>query len=63
MVITYYEKGHSKRSIADKFNIQPKQLRDWLKNKEKLLRTTPYTQKLTTDAHPKYPLLKNELFE
>ena len=59
MVITYYKKGHSKHSIADKFNIQPKQLRDWLKNKEKLLRTAPYTQKLTIGAYPKYPLLEN----
>ena len=24
MVITYYEKGHSKRSTANKFNIQSK---------------------------------------
>ena len=63
MVITYYEKDHSKRSTTDKFNIQLKQLWDWLKNKEKLLRTAPYTQKLTTGAHSKYPLLENELFE
>ena len=34
MVITYHEKGHSKRSTAEKFNIQPKQLREWLNNKE-----------------------------
>ena len=34
-----------------------------MKNKEKLLRTAPYTQKLTTGAYPKYPLLENELFE
>ena len=43
MIITYYEKGHSKRSTADKFGIQPKQLRDWLNNKEKLMRVAPYT--------------------
>ena len=28
MIITYHEKGHSKRSTADKFGIEPKQLCD-----------------------------------
>jgi hypothetical protein len=28
MVIGYYEQGHSKRSTADKFEIEPKQLRE-----------------------------------
>ena len=42
MVITYHEKGHSKRSTAEKFNIQPKQLREWLNNKEQLLKTAPH---------------------
>jgi len=38
MIITYFEKGHSKRSTANKFGITLKQLREWLSNKEKLLR-------------------------
>ena len=63
MIITYYEKGHSKRSTADKFGIQPKQLRDWLNNKEKLMRVAPYTQRLNIGARPKYPLLEAELIE
>ena len=46
MIITYYEKGHSKHSTADKFGIQLKQLRDWLNNKEKLMRVAPYTQRI-----------------
>jgi len=50
MIITYYEKGHSKRSTADKFGIQLKQLRDWLNNKEKLMRVAPYIQRLNIDA-------------
>ncbi|EXX62284.1 hypothetical protein RirG_163200 [Rhizophagus irregularis DAOM 197198w] len=57
MVITYYERGHSKRSTADKFNIEPKQLREWISNKERLLKAVPYIQKLTTGARPKYPQL------
>ena len=63
MIITYYEKGHSKRSTADKFGIQLKQLRDWLNNKEKLMRVAPYTQRLNIGARPKYPLLEAELIE
>jgi len=63
MIITYYEKGHSKRSTADKFGIQPKQLRDWLNNKEKLMRVAPYTQRLNIGARLKYPLLEAELIE
>ena len=63
MVITYYEQGHSKRSTADKFNIEPKQLREWISNKEHLLKAAPYIQKLTTGARPKYPQLEVELME
>src|ERR1044072_4736572 len=63
MVIAYHEQGHSKRSTADKFEIEPKQLRDWLKNKEKLMRVAPYTQKLVLGAWPKYPQLETELME
>src|SRR5262249_31044255 len=61
MIIAYYEKWHSKRSTANKFGIEPKQLRDWLNNKEKLLSTAPYVQKLNTGARPKFPLLEEEL--
>ena len=28
MIIAYYEQGHSKRETANKFEIEPKQLRD-----------------------------------
>jgi transposase-like protein len=46
MVIAYYEQGHSKRSIADKFEIEPKQLREWLRNKDQLMKVAPHIQKL-----------------
>ena len=46
MIIAYYEQGHSKRETANKFEIEPKQLRDWLQNKDKLMKVTPYIQKL-----------------
>ena len=61
MIIKYHENGHSKRQTADKFSIEPKQLREWIKNKEKLLNAAPYTQRLNMGARPKYPLLEDEL--
>ena len=63
MIIIYFEKGHSKWSTANKFEITPKQLREWLGNKEKLLCVAPYIQKLNIGARPKYPLLEAELLE
>src|SRR4051794_3779914 len=63
MIIKYQERGHSKRFTADKFKIEPKQLHEWIKNKEKLLNAAPYTQRLNTGARPKYSHLEEELIE
>ena len=63
MIITYHENGHSKRSTVDKFGIEPKQLRDWINNKEKLISVAPYVQKLNTGARPKFPHIEDELIE
>ncbi|RGB43706.1 hypothetical protein C1646_749501 [Rhizophagus diaphanus] len=46
MIIAYYEQGHSKQSTADKFEIEPIQLREWLRNKDQLMKVAPYVQKL-----------------
>ncbi|RIA89221.1 hypothetical protein C1645_825179 [Glomus cerebriforme] len=43
IVIVYYEQGHSKRSTADKFEVESKQLHDWLKHKEQLMKTKACT--------------------
>src|SRR5215475_441160 len=63
MIISYYEQGHSKRATANKFEIEPKQLRDWLKNKDQLMKVAPYIQKLTPGSRPKYPELETELLD
>ena len=63
MIIAYYEQGHSKRETANKFEIEPKQLRDWLQNKDKLMKVAPYIQKLTSGSHLKYPELETELLD
>jgi hypothetical protein len=53
MIIIYHENDHSKRSIANKYGIEPK----------KLSNAAPYTRRLNTGASPKYPHLENELLE
>ena len=49
--------------MANKFEIEPKQLRDWLQNKDKLMKVAPYIQKLTPGSRPKYPELETELLD
>jgi hypothetical protein len=63
MVIAYHEQGHSKRATANKFEIEPKQVREWIASKERLMKVSPYVQKLAPGARPKYPQLEVELFE
>ena len=61
MIIAYYEQDYSKREMANKFEIEPKQLRDWLQNKDKLMKVAPYIQKLISGSRLKYPELETEL--
>jgi transposase-like protein len=44
MVVFYNENGHSVRATASKYNIEPKQVRDWKKKKSALMRAAPYVQ-------------------
>src|SRR5436189_254894 len=62
-IITYYERGHSKKMTANKFNIETKQLRDWLSKKEQLLKAQPGLKRLNRGASPKYPSLEVVLVE
>lgn len=63
MIIAYYGRGHSKHATVNKFEIEPKQLREWLKNKEQLIRVAPYIQKLVPRSRPKYSELETELID
>ena len=55
MVVHYLENnGRNKRGTAKRFNIQPKQVRDWNNNKGKLLATTPHVAKFHPDKSAKY---------
>jgi len=57
----YHENGHSKNKTAAKFNIQTKQLRDWISKKPQLLNVQPGLKRLNRGACPKYPALETAL--
>jgi transposase len=63
VAIMYYEKGHSKNKTASKFNIETKQLRDWLSKKDQLLKAQPGIKRLNKGKPPKYPALEVALVE
>ena len=64
-IVTFFERDPqaSKRNVAAKFNIEPKQLRDWLKKKNQLLLAKPHIKKLTVGAKPLYLILEVELIK
>ena len=55
--------GGNKRGTAREFNIKPKQVRDWSKNKAKLLAIVSHVIKIHPGKSVKYPSLENDLFE
>ena len=57
----YHEKGNSKNKTARKYNIQTKQLRDWVSKKPQLLKAQPGLKRLNRGSSPKYPILKTAL--
>jgi transposase-like protein len=60
-IIMYHENGHSKNKTALKYNIQTKQLRDWISKKPKLLKAQPGVKRLNRGASPKFPALETAL--
>ena len=57
-IILYQEKVCSVRSAANKFNIEPKQVRDWKKKKEILMKMRPHIKHLGVGQKAKYPELE-----
>ncbi|CAG8746310.1 8859_t:CDS:1, partial [Racocetra fulgida] len=52
-IITYLEENEiSIKEVSKKFNIQPNQLRDWIHNKEMLIKASPNTFKLHNRCLP-----------
>ena len=63
MVIHYFENNkRNVRGTSKKFDIQPKQVRDWVKKKEALLVAAPHVAKLHPGKPAKYPKLEDDLF-
>ncbi|GES86898.1 pogo transposable element with KRAB domain [Rhizophagus clarus] len=63
MIVHYFENNNRNvRGTAKKFNIQPKQLRDWSNKKGTLLTTAPHVAKLHLGKPAKYPKLEDDLF-
>ncbi len=62
-VVMYHEKGHSKNKTAAKFNIEPKQVRDWVSKKEQFMKAQPSLKRLNKGKPPKYPILEAALVE
>lgn len=63
MVVNFFENNNRNvRGMAKKFNIEPKQVRDWTKKKEKMLATAPHVVKIHPGKLPKYPNLEDNLF-
>src|SRR5438132_7885433 len=61
-IIDYYEKNkNSINETSKKFNIQPKQLREWINKKNKLIKASPKLFKLHQGKPPKYPQLEKTL--
>jgi len=62
MVVNFFENNGNVCGMAKKFNIEPKQVRDWIKKKEKMLEMVSYVAKIHPGKLPKYPNLENNLF-
>jgi transposase len=62
-VIMYHEKGNSKNKTAARFNIQTKQVRDWVNKKDQLLKAQPGLKRLNKGRPPKYVTLETALVE
>jgi transposase-like protein len=60
-ILMYHEKGNSKNKTARKYNIQTKQLRDWVSKKPQLLKAQPGLKRLNRGSSPKYPVLETAL--
>ena len=62
MVVNFFENNGNVHEMAKKFNIELKQVRNWIKKKKKMLEIAPHVAKIYLEKLPKYPNLKNNLF-
>ncbi|CAG8699490.1 2449_t:CDS:2 [Cetraspora pellucida] len=63
MVVYYFECIKNVRATARRFDIEPKQVRDWRSKKQELLNAAPYLLTLNPGRLALYPLLERRLVE
>ncbi|CAG8800879.1 14953_t:CDS:1, partial [Racocetra fulgida] len=61
MVISYYENVKNVRATARRFEIEPKQVREWLDKKYELMSAAPYLLTLNSGRWAQFPLLEERL--
>ena len=62
MIVNFFENNRNVCRMAKKFNIEPKQVCDWIKKKEKMLEMASHITKIHSGKLPKYPNLEDNLF-
>ena len=63
MVICYYEHVKNVRATARRFEIEPKQVREWVRKKQDLLSVAPYILTLNRGRQAQFPLLEERLVD
>ncbi|CAG8686138.1 17171_t:CDS:1 [Cetraspora pellucida] len=63
MVVYYFERIKNVRATARRFDIEPKQVRNWRSKKQELLNAAPYLLTLNPGRPALYPLLERRLVE
>ncbi|CAG8657885.1 8690_t:CDS:1 [Paraglomus occultum] len=61
IVVYYYYCHHSIRETARRFDIEPKQVRDWISKKYQLMEASPFAEKLHPGRKAKYLAIEEEL--
>ncbi len=63
MILYYAQRVQSKKTAAKRFDIEPKQIRDWEKKREQLMSLAPYIKKLHPGRSSNLPELEKLLFQ
>ncbi|CAG8772695.1 2601_t:CDS:1 [Cetraspora pellucida] len=63
IMVYYFKRIKNVRATARRFDIKPKQVRDWRNKKQELLNAAPYLLTLNPGRPALYPLLERRLVE
>ena len=64
-ILTYLEKvpGASVCGTADKFHLEPKQIRDWRSKRQQLMLAQPHIKRLNCGPRSRYPEIEDEVIK